>query len=119
MRLLVVACLFALSACTTTTLVKDPEMRRRAAAVQILSSEESTSDKVTIIKEVVGRDCCISCHRDPSEETARTELRIAASKEGADAVANVICQQKGFSLSPACDRSIECRGDAVKLKPPR
>jgi RcsF-like lipoprotein len=103
----------SLSACAPTMNIT-ADMRRQAAATQILTSEQVGARKYSILGEVVGRSCARQSGSDPSMDAAREELKIKAAGVSADAVANVLCKEGGIDMVHNCWKSIECRGDAIR-----
>ena len=101
------------SACASS-LNMPPELRRRAAATPILTSEQIGTRRFTVLAEVAGRSCVREPGTDPSIEIAREELKINAAALDADAVANTVCRASGLDVVHSCTRSIVCRGDAIK-----
>lgn len=101
------------SACAST-MNMPPELRRRAAATPILTSEQIGTRKFAVLAEVAGRSCARERGSDPSIEIAREELKIKAAALDADAVASTLCRAGGLDVLHNCTKSIECRGDAIK-----
>lgn len=67
---------------------------------------------------VVGRVSGLSCEagepfRAATEEGARGDILVSAARQGADAVARVICRRRGVSLIPNCTSRVVCEGDAI------
>ena len=77
------------SACASS-LNMPPELRRRAAATPILTSEQIGTRKFAVLAEVTGRSCVREPGTDPSIEIAREELKINAAALDADAVASTL-----------------------------
>ena len=101
------------SACAFT-LNMPPELRRRAAATPILTSEQIGARRFAVIAEVAGRSCVRQPGTDPSAEIAREELKIKAAALNADAVTSTLCRASGLDVLHSCTNAIECRGDAIK-----
>jgi hypothetical protein len=101
------------SACASGLRVP-PELRRRAAATPILTSEQIGTRKFEVLAEVTGRSCVREPGADPSIEIAREELKIRAAALDADAVTSTLCRARGLDVVHSCRSSIECRGDAIK-----
>lgn len=99
-------------ACSAKT--KDPELRRRAAAIPILTPEEIGDREYEIIEEVYGLSCAVRPHEEPDMDGARQDMRIDAAEKNADGIANSFCEEAGMSFSPNCTSRIECRGDAIR-----
>ena len=112
----IVAGCIALSSCATVQSV-DPELRRRAAAIEILTPEEVGDRQYEIILEVVGVSCAVQAGSDPSMEGARSELRVRAAELDADAVVSAFCEEGGVDLMRNCWKKIECRADAIRWVP--
>lgn len=91
-----------------------PELRRRAAATPILTSEQIGTRKFAVLAEVTGRSCVREPGTDPSIEIAREELKIDAAALGADAVTSTVCRARGLDVVHSCRNSIVCRGDAIR-----
>lgn len=102
---------FATSCATVQT--ADPELRRAAANVEILSSYDVENSEYEIISEVVGISCATE-NAKHTREGAEQDMRIEAAKLNAQAVINVFCEEAGPSLR--CTRRFECRGDAMQWK---
>lgn len=105
----------ALAACAPTMHLT-PAMRRRAAAIPILTSEQVGTRKFTVLDEVVGRSCVRGVGADPSIDLAREELKVRAAALNADAVTGTLCKAGGGidDVLHSCAKSIECRGDAIR-----
>ena len=104
--------LLLLSSCKTIQSV-DPELRRRAASLPILTPEEVGTNQYEIISEVLGVSCAVQAGSDPSVEGARSELRLRAAQLNADAVINAFCEEGGIDWGRNCWKKIECRADAI------
>lgn len=91
-----------------------PELRRRAAATPILTSEQIGTRKFTVLAEVAGRSCARERGTDPSIEIAREELKINAAALDADAVTSTVCRASGLDVVHGCTAAIVCRGDAIR-----
>jgi hypothetical protein len=115
-QILPVVSIAALLVACAPTMNIAPEMRRQAAATPILTSEQLSSRKYSILGEVVGSSCARQVGSDPSMDAAREELKIKAAALNADAVTNSLCKEGGIDLGQNCWKSIECRGDAIKWK---
>ena len=98
-------------ACSART--KDLELRRRAAAIPILTPEEIGDRKYVILAEVYGLSCAVRPYEDPDVDGARQDMQIDAAEKNADAIANSFCEEVGASFIPNCTRRIACRGDAI------
>lgn len=109
----IVALSLHLTACATG-MNMTPEMRRAAAAIPILTTEQVGGRAFTVISEVSGKSCARQAGSDPSMEAAREELKVGAAQRGANAVTAVLCKEGGVSLTSNCWKSIECRGDAIR-----
>lgn len=114
-KYLLFICLFILFNSCSSPQIKDTQLRRKAAAIQILKVEEVKTRKYSIVKEVKGYSCGRQLGSDPSIDAARNKLRINAAKLDADAIINVICEETGVSWVYNCWKTIECRGDAIKF----
>lgn len=94
----------------------NPELRRKAANIEILTKEEIKSREYEIIGEVLGVSGARQAGANPDMEAAREKLKIEAAKLNADAVINVICEEGGIDLKRNYWKTIQCRGDAIKWK---
>jgi len=109
----VLAVVASVIACSAKT--KNPELRRlrrRAAAIPILTPEEIGDREYEILAEVYGLSCTDRPYKESDMDGARQGMRIDAAEKNADAIANSFCEA-GASLSPDCTSRIECRGDAI------
>lgn len=95
---------------------RDPELRRRASEIRILTTEEIGDREYRIVAEVEGTSCAPNPETDPTLEGARTDMRIEAAELGADGIVHAICEEVGPSIVPGCSRRIECRGDAIRWR---
>lgn len=93
----------------------DPELRRKAANLPIISVAELGDQDYRIISEVLGVSCARQAGSDPSMEGAEQEMRVEAAKINADAVINVFCEEGGVTFRRNCWKTIECRGDAIEI----
>ena len=91
-----------------------PELRRRAAATPILTSEQIGTRRFAVLAEVAGRSCVREPGADPSIEIAREELKLKAAALDADADTSTLCRASGLDVMHSCTNSIECRGDAIR-----
>jgi hypothetical protein len=103
-----------LSSCATARSA-DPEVRRRAAAIEILEAEAVGGRQHEIITEVAA-SACMRQGAEGSMEGVRSDLRIKAAEVNADAIINMLCERGGTSLTQNCWRVTECRGDAIRWK---
>jgi hypothetical protein len=101
----------ALASCATHL---SPEVRRRAAATPILTTEQVGARRFAILGELVGRSCVREPGTDPSIEIAREELKVGAAALEADAVTSALCRAGGVDVTHNCVKSIECRADAIR-----
>ena len=111
--LALLAASLVLGSCATVQSV-DPELRRRASSIPILTPEEVGDRQYEIISEVVGVSCAVQAGSDPSLEGARSELRLRAAELNAEAVVNAFCEEGGIDMRRNCWKKIECRADAVR-----
>jgi uncharacterized protein YbjQ (UPF0145 family) len=100
--------------CTTPTI--SPEVRRIAANIKILNSNEISSNEYRIIGEAFGISCGKQLGNEPSMEMANQNMIINAAELGADAIINVMCEETGIDWKNNCWESIQCRGDAIIFK---
>ena len=99
--------------CTSSRALRDPELRRRAAAIQVVEPAALEGRKYTMLGEVSAATCTSGVHRTNYSPAALQEmLKGEAAKLHADAVANVACGEGGVRFD--CWTSYECRGDAVR-----
>lgn len=115
LSLLLLLVFTVLPACTSVKSV-DPELRRRAANLPILSPEDVEEQEYDVIGEVEGVSCARQAGSNPSMEGARQELRINAAEVGADAIINTFCEEGGVTFSRNCWKTIQCRADAITWK---
>ena len=109
-----IAIALLLSSCETTQL-RDPEVRRKAAAIQILDSSTSPAS-YKIVSAIEGIDCAATYYSKATPDMALLELKAAAAQKGGNAVANVACENTGWSWEHNCNNSVTCFGDAVILE---
>lgn len=102
-----------LPACASTETV-NPEIRRKAAKIDVLSEEEIGDREYEILGEVEGLSCARQAGSDPSRKGAERDMIVQAEKLNADAVISVFCEEGGTSLSSNCWSTFECRGDAIR-----
>lgn len=100
-----------LIACETTQL-RDPQIRRQAAAVRVLDGGLPKEGYV-ILGEVQGLDCSATWYSKATPEMAMQELKASAAAKGANAIANIACENTGWSWVHNCNNSVTCFGDAV------
>ncbi len=79
-----------------------------ALGVTIVPEEELSGRRYRVLSRVNGTAC-----DSDSEAPARQQLVLEAARRGADAVSNVDCKRKGFSLAKGCLRRIVCEGEAL------
>lgn len=106
----------ALAMACASARTRDPDLRRRASEIRVLTAEEIGDRRYEVVAEVEGTSCAPNPETDPSLEGARTDMRIEAAERGADAIVHAICEEVGLSIAPGCSRRIECRGDAIRWR---
>jgi hypothetical protein len=80
---------------------------------EIVSDAELLGRPHRLLAHVRGEACLPGLETaESSEEEARKELALKASRRGADAVAHPVCRKRGASLL-GCLARIVCEGDAV------
>ena len=114
--LLRLAPLFLILASCATVQTVDPELRRRAAGISVLTADEVGDRQYEIIGEVLGLSCARQTGSDPSREGAEQDMRVEAAKQDADAVINAFCEEGGLNMKRNCWKTFQCRGDAVRWK---
>ncbi|MEP4888492.1 MAG: hypothetical protein ABJV04_00575 [Aliiglaciecola sp.] len=108
-----------LSGCgSTTTNMKDPEVRNAVSQVKHFESKDSLKD-YKVLGSVEGRYCqsdqiSLTQGGNITKEGAITEMRYAASELGGNGLINVACQTDGVNFSTNCNNSVACYGDAIK-----
>lgn len=87
-----------------------------AIAVEFLSKGQVGDRKYTVIRRVSGTSCKRSAYTDPdpSEAVAKDKLVEEATKAGANAVLDIVCEHGGVSFRKNCFSFIECSGDAIR-----
>ncbi len=121
---LLVPLLFALVLPSCSAKTKDPDLRRRAAAIPILTPKEIGDREYEILERVVGLSCAGPDKMEPDMDEARQHMRIDAAVNDADAIANSFCEDASSSFMPTqdvrvsfmphCTVRIECSGDAIR-----
>jgi RcsF lipoprotein len=100
----------AFLSCATAAPKTSPELRRAAAAVRLLDGAAPPGFRSA--GEVEGRSCAERRGVNPDMAVAREKLKFEAASLRASAVANIACQEEGFSHADGCWKSIRCVGDA-------
>jgi hypothetical protein len=114
-RFVVAPALLASLSCGAPQTV-DPDVRRRAAAIEFLKQNELEGREYVVLQAVTGVSCARQLGASPSPDVARDMLRIEAAKVGADALVAVICEETGTDWGNNCWRTIRCTGDALQWR---
>ena len=110
MELMVLGC-----ARTTTKLGSlTPEQRGRLTSMRVLSRSELEDRKVRYLGTVQGLSCQVgTLDTPPSEEEAARDVKMRAAIEGANALADLLCESSGVSWAHNCSSSISCYAEAL------
>jgi hypothetical protein len=104
---LLIAAAFLSIACFGKT---KPNVRRAAANVQLLSAEQLATKQYRMLNEINSESCL---QRGGSMAAAREGLKPAATSVGANAVINILCEERSTGW---CWQAVVCTGDAVQLQ---
>lgn len=80
-------------------------------SVVALTKEQIGDRKFSVVSKVSGQSCRRSVLYDPepTESVARADLMENATRTGADAVTNIVCEKGGLSFRKNCTSFIECK----------
>lgn len=119
LALLSLPCFLLGTGCASSRL-EDPQFRARVAKLRVFEANETLPQGARVIATVKGYTCKRNAYsRDElKESTAFLQMKQGAVAHGADAVANVVCEEQGTSFATNCWKSIACYADAIKLSTP-
>jgi hypothetical protein len=119
-RTLLAVTLVTLSGCASSRL-EDPAFRARVARLKVYETDETLPPGSRVVGTVKGTTCKRNAYatEELKQSTAFLQMKQGAVSLGADAVANVVCEEQGTSFATNCWKSISCYADAVKLPTPR
>lgn len=102
---------FLFSCATAATTSIDPQLRRKAAAIEIITTEDIGSRGYTIIGEVSGQASALGENgfSQVEIELAQHKMKIEAAKMNADAVINYLLEYKEAVIKG----KLICTGDAI------
>lgn len=119
MRLFMLIFLVVFSACASNPSATSltPEQRSAMLNMKVVESRFLPEGSYEILGTVEG----LSCKRNawssepPTEAEAMQGVMVRAAQLGADAVANVICEQHGQDWGRNCWSEVICVGDAISV----
>ncbi|MBN2467623.1 MAG: trypsin-like peptidase domain-containing protein [Deltaproteobacteria bacterium] len=93
--------------------------RAKLANMQVFSNNPFAEGSYIVLGTATGTSCKRNAYgQDASSEEAESDMRIKASLLGADAVVNVVIQDRGVSWSKNCWQTIVAVGDAIHMSTP-
>jgi uncharacterized protein YbjQ (UPF0145 family) len=119
-RIIIAAGLAVLVGCASNPSVSSlsSEQRQKAAELLVLPSGSLPRDSYQIVGSVEGLACKRNLYASgkPSVEEAQQGVRIRAALLGADAVTNVLCENKQqVDWGKNCWQTVVCIGDAITV----
>jgi hypothetical protein len=120
MRRLSILVLGLLAASCASSPLEDPHYRAQVARLKVYETDERLPQGARVIGAVKGTSCKRNLYStdNPKESQAFLQLKFGAVRLGANAVANIVCEDQGTSLASNCWKSVVCYGDAVLLPTP-
>lgn len=95
-----------------------PETMRAAMNVALIKPGDQTPKVAEYLGQVAGHSCKhMTWDPPPSSNDALLRLRVEAARKGANAVADVTCNQAGTdTFGTDCWASVSCKGVAIKTE---
>jgi hypothetical protein len=93
------------------------EQKQQATKIPILEEKQPVGSYLLLERQLKGESCRVTADDDTviSKEDALRELQYAASKVGADLLANVSCIKKSHAVG-SCLAAFICTGDGYAKK---
>ncbi len=107
--------LLFLQSCASGPDLSNPEVRAQVAKVRLYEQSELANKAFQLVSTVEAKICTSNALAggNSSEEGAKSDLKFAASKLGANGLANYLCHSKGLDLAINCNSATVCYADAI------